>query len=58
MNRIWNFIKDEGGLESVEYAVIAGLILLGVVVTIGLIGGDLVTIYGNLKSNTAQAAAS
>jgi Flp pilus assembly pilin Flp len=33
------FFKDEKGLETVEYAIIAGLIVVGVIVTIGTIGG-------------------
>ena len=32
------FLKDESGLETVEYAIITGLIVAGVIVTIGLIG--------------------
>jgi pilus assembly protein Flp/PilA len=34
MEKIWKFIKDEEGLETVEYAIILGLIVAG---TIGLI---------------------
>ncbi len=33
------FFRDEKGLETVEYAIIAGLIVVGVIVTIGTIGG-------------------
>ncbi len=33
------FLKDEKGLETVVYAIIAGLIVVGVIVTIGTIGG-------------------
>jgi Flp pilus assembly pilin Flp len=36
MEKIWKFIKDEEGLETVEYAIILGLI---VATTIGLITG-------------------
>ena len=32
------FFKDEKGLETVEYAIIAGLIVVGVIVTITSIG--------------------
>jgi pilus assembly protein Flp/PilA len=38
MKKIWNFIKDEDGLEVVEYAIILGLIVVGVITTVGLIG--------------------
>ena len=33
------FIKDEKGLETVEYAIIAGLIVVGVIATVTTIGG-------------------
>ena len=38
MEKIINFIKDEDGLEVVEYAIILGLIVVGVIATVGLIG--------------------
>ncbi len=37
-NTIKRFITDESGLETVEYAIIAGLITVGSIATIGLIG--------------------
>ena len=33
------FVKDEKGLETVEYAIIAGLIVVGTIATIVSIGG-------------------
>ena len=33
------FVKDERGLETVEYAVIAGLIISATIVTIGILAG-------------------
>ena len=35
LKRFWN---DEKGLETVEYAIIAGLIVVGVIATVGSIG--------------------
>ena len=32
------FVKDERGLETVEYAIIAGLIVVGTIALIGTIG--------------------
>jgi len=32
------FVSDERGLETVEYAIITGLIVAGTIATIGLIG--------------------
>jgi pilus assembly protein Flp/PilA len=34
------FVKDEKGLETVEYAIIAALITLAAIVTIGLVGNQ------------------
>jgi Flp pilus assembly pilin Flp len=38
LERFLKFFKDEDGLETVEYAVIAGLITVGTIVTILAIG--------------------
>ncbi len=34
MKKIWKFIKDEDGLETSEYAVMGGIIILGLVLAI------------------------
>jgi pilus assembly protein Flp/PilA len=39
MKAIERFLKDESGLETVEYAIIAGLIVVGAIVAITAIGG-------------------
>jgi pilus assembly protein Flp/PilA len=56
MKKIWNFIKDENGLETVEYAIIAGLIVVGVIAVIGAIGGNVLTIFTSLQDATGTAA--
>ncbi|RJR32985.1 MAG: Flp family type IVb pilin [Desulfobacteraceae bacterium] len=38
MKRIWTFIKDEQGLETVEYAIIGGIITIAAIATIRSIG--------------------
>lgn len=38
MNLVKRFLKDERGLETVEYAIIAGLIVVGTIATIVSIG--------------------
>ena len=38
MNKLIKFFKDEEGLELVEYAVMLALIVIGIVVTITLLG--------------------
>ncbi len=39
---LMRFVKDEQGLESVEYAMLIALIVIGVVVAIGLLRGAIV----------------
>jgi len=43
MQRIKNFLKDESGVETIEYAIIAALIAAGVVVIYGAGWTDEVT---------------
>jgi Flp pilus assembly pilin Flp len=35
---MWKFLVDEKGTETVEWAIMAGLVVAGLVVTVGLIG--------------------
>ncbi|MFO7965586.1 MAG: Flp family type IVb pilin [Desulfobacterales bacterium] len=39
MKKILNFIKDEQGLETVEYAIILGIIVVATIGFISTIGG-------------------
>ena len=48
MNLVKRFIKDERGLETVEYAIIAGLIVVGTIATIATIGGWVQVKFGEL----------
>ena len=47
------FIKDEKGLETVEYAIIAGLIVVGVIATVTAIGGFVATKFKALETALA-----
>jgi pilus assembly protein Flp/PilA len=38
MKSIKRFIKEEKGLETIEYAIVAGLIVVGIVATLTSIG--------------------
>jgi pilus assembly protein Flp/PilA len=55
MNLVKRFIKDERGLETVEYAIIAGLIVVGTIATIAAIGtwvnGKFTTLNTTLQAN-------
>ena len=59
MEMLKRFIRDEQGLETVEYAIIAGLILVIAIVTIGLIGENINRIFGlvNVQLDSVQAPA-
>jgi Flp pilus assembly pilin Flp len=52
MKMIKNFIKDESGMETLEYAVIAGLIAVAAAV-IYASGGQWATTIKNRLSNAA-----
>jgi len=48
MQMIWNFIKEEDGLELSEYAVMAFLIVAAVIVTITALGTRIDAIFAAL----------
>lgn len=50
MNVLKNFVKDEQGLETVEYAIITGLIVAGVIATIAAIGVWVAAQFNALKT--------
>jgi Flp pilus assembly pilin Flp len=45
------FLHDERGLETVEYAIIAGLVVSGLVAVIAAIATWVKTQFDNLKTN-------
>ena len=45
------FLQDEQGLETVEYAIIAGLVVSGLVAIIVAIGNWVFTQFNTLKTN-------
>lgn len=48
------FVKDERGLETVEWAVIAALVVAGLTVVIGALGDNVLTQFGVLRDATAS----
>ena len=56
MRRIKNFINDESGMETLEYAVIAGLIALVAVAVYGSDWGDNLITRLTDATNAAPAA--
>jgi pilus assembly protein Flp/PilA len=57
-NAIRKFIRDEEGTELVEWALIAGLIIVVTAAAFVTIGGDVGTIFDNLSAEVAKANAS
>lgn len=44
------FFKDEKGLETVEYAVMAALIAAGLIITLGLLRTQIVGVFTRLTT--------
>jgi Flp pilus assembly pilin Flp len=55
MNTIKNFLKDESGMETLEYAVIAGLIAIAAAVIYASTGTWATTIKNRLQNAAAQS---
>jgi pilus assembly protein Flp/PilA len=51
---IARFARDETGGTAVEYAVIAGVIALGIVASVGAIRDGLNTIFDNTKTELSK----
>jgi len=56
-NAIKRFVRDESGLETVEWAIVGGLVVAVGAIVFTLIGTDVKTSLDNLQSLTADAAA-
>ena len=57
VNAIKRFVRDESGLETVEWAIVGGLVVAVGAIVFTLIGGDVQTSLENLQTVTADAAA-
>jgi Flp pilus assembly pilin Flp len=53
MKKIQNFFKDEDGLETVEYAIILGLVVAGTIGLITTLGGWVQTQFQRVVTETA-----
>jgi pilus assembly protein Flp/PilA len=50
MEKIWRFIKDEGGLETPEYAVMGALIILGVIAAVTLLRNQISATFNTIAN--------
>ena len=56
LNAISCFVRDENGLETVEWAIVGGLVVAVGAALFTLIGADVNTSLANLQALTADAA--
>jgi len=52
MKTLVNFLKDERGLETVEWTIIAALIVVGAVLMIRAVGVNVLNAFTSLEANT------
>jgi pilus assembly protein Flp/PilA len=50
------FLKDERGVTSIEYALIALIIAVGILGSLRLLGTDLTALYNNVAATVITAA--
>lgn len=53
MKKVIEFLKNEQGLETVEWAVIAALIVAGLIAVITALGGNVVDRFTELRDATS-----
>ena len=56
LNAMKRFVRDESGLETVEWAIVGGLVVAVGAIVFTLIGSDVQTSLENLQTVTADAA--
>jgi Flp pilus assembly pilin Flp len=56
LNAIKRFVRDESGLETVEWAIVGGLVVAVGAIVFTLIGTDVETSLTNLQGVTNDAA--
>lgn len=56
LNVIKRFVREDSGLETVEWAIVGGLVVAVGAIVFTLIGGDVQTSLENMQAITADAA--
>ncbi|CAD6525476.1 Flp family type IVb pilin [Paraburkholderia sabiae] len=46
---IQQFLREEDGVSAIEYGLLAGLIAVAIITTVGLIGTNLNRVFGYIK---------
>ena len=57
MNILKRFFKDESGLETIEWTIMAALIVLGIVVAVVSLQGKITEVFNALSSEMTNAQA-
>jgi Flp pilus assembly pilin Flp len=55
MNVLKRFLKDEKGLEFVEWTILAALIILGIVLVIQSLQGEIGNVFSSLEQEMLDA---
>jgi pilus assembly protein Flp/PilA len=55
INLFTNLLKDESGQDLIEYALVAGLIALGAIITMGTLGTAISTAFTNITTKVTAA---
>ena len=50
-----NFLKEEDGASAIEYAIIAGLIAVGIIVAAGTLGEEISALFGRIETKLEGA---
>jgi pilus assembly protein Flp/PilA len=56
MKKLIRFFKEEDGVTAIEYGLIAALIAVAIVTTVTALGGQLNTVFTNVKTALTPAA--
>ncbi len=57
MKKLMRFLKDEDGVTAIEYGLIAALIAVVIIVSVGLVGSSLNDIFTVVSTELDDAAA-
>ncbi|MBN3767580.1 Flp family type IVb pilin [Burkholderia sp. Ac-20365] len=52
-NAIQQFLREEDGVSAIEYGLLAGLISVAIITTVGLIGGNLNDVFSTIQKKLA-----
>jgi len=56
MEKIEKFLKDEEGVTAIEYALLAAVIALGIIVAVGLAKDAIVNVFNKIAASLAASS--